>query len=253
MNGFVTSRIYKFFNGTNWITCAWATALFLPVIIGLSLLFIDYIEFIERAATYLPISSITLIFIIWGCVNLPLVLLGSWYGFKFSPIEVPVKVSRIPRETPTNLPFYTWKSVTVTAGGFACFACASSEVYFLITSIWREQYYFMYFFLGIALIMTFVSAALVSILQTYALLNNGNFHWWWRSFWIGAATGAYLWLACWLTYSFKHSEDNDGLNVFIYHICSLNICLCIALMCGMVSFYASFRFVRKIYSEAKDE
>jgi len=141
VSGYVAARLYRLFNGTEWLITAWATALALPVVIGVALLFIDYIEFVDRSVTYIPVSSISLMFIIWGSINLPNVLAGAWVAFKKAPIEVPVKVSRIPRDVPEVMPFYTWKSVSLTIGGFICFFSCFSEVYYLITSIWRHAYY----------------------------------------------------------------------------------------------------------------
>jgi len=52
----------------------------------------------------------------------------------------------------------------------------------------------MYFFLGNSLLMLALVASLSSVLQTYTLLNNGFYHWWWRSFLLGACAGIYLFL-----------------------------------------------------------
>ena len=54
-----------------------------------------------------------------------------------------------------------------------CSLCVTSEIYYLVTSIWRRQYYFMYFYLGISLfIMAYVSSAL-SVVDTYVALSSG--------------------------------------------------------------------------------
>jgi hypothetical protein len=46
MNGYVAARIYKFFNGTNWITLSVVTTTFLPCILVGALIVIDICEYI---------------------------------------------------------------------------------------------------------------------------------------------------------------------------------------------------------------
>ena len=55
----------------------------------------DYIEFVDRSVASMVVFSISLMFIIWGAINLPNVLAGASVAIMLSPIVVPVKVRRI--------------------------------------------------------------------------------------------------------------------------------------------------------------
>lgn len=86
INGFVAARFYKFFNGTNWHMIAWSSATVVPTFFILCFMLIDAIDWAYRAANVLPISTVTLVIIIWAGVNFPMVLLGSYYGFRLKTI-----------------------------------------------------------------------------------------------------------------------------------------------------------------------
>ena len=79
MNGYVAARIYKFFNGTNWITLAVVTTTFLPCILVGALVVIDICEYIQTEKVI--ISEIYILLTLWLTLCLPLTLIGSFIGF----------------------------------------------------------------------------------------------------------------------------------------------------------------------------
>lgn len=79
INGYVAARIYKFFNGTNWITLAVVTTTFLPCILVGALIVIDICEYIQTEKAI--ISEIYILLTLWLSLCLPLTLIGSFIGF----------------------------------------------------------------------------------------------------------------------------------------------------------------------------
>ena len=159
--GFISARFYKFFNGTSWLRCATVTALFIPSIFVIYFVAIDFIDWWERTLST-PFTTKSLIIITWVACNLFTIFIGSWLGFTMKKLEVPAKPSRIPRqlsETAKSAPFYVHWLVTVPIGSFLCFSCVSTEVYYLITSVWRESCYMMFFYLSLSLILMAIVAA----------------------------------------------------------------------------------------------
>jgi transmembrane 9 superfamily protein 2/4 len=137
--GYLSARFYKFFNGTSWLRCATATALFIPSIFAFYFVVIDIVDWFERTLAT-PFSVMSLVLLCWVALNIVTIFIGSWLGFVRAKIEVPAKPSRIQRsvsEAARRAPFYTSKLVTIPVGSFLCFACIATEVFYLVTSVWR--------------------------------------------------------------------------------------------------------------------
>ncbi|KAF1744114.1 hypothetical protein MXB_2001 [Myxobolus squamalis] len=95
LSGFISARIYKFFDGEHWKMCVLASALLHP-------------------GTF---------------VSIPLTFIGSIYGFKRRAIKSPVKKNLIPRTIPRQT-FYSKRIVSILLGGFICFLLRHSYVMF---------------------------------------------------------------------------------------------------------------------------
>jgi transmembrane 9 superfamily protein 2/4 len=164
--GYISARFYKFFNGTSWLKCAMATALFIPSIFAFYFIVVDMVDWWERTLAT-PFSMMSLVLFSWVSLNFITIFIGSWLGFIRSKIEVPAKPSRIQRsesEAARKAPFYTSKLVSVPIGSFLCFACIGTEVYYLVTSVWRQSYYMMFIYLFLSLLLMAIVAVQVSII-----------------------------------------------------------------------------------------
>ena len=85
---------------------------------------------------------------------------------------------------------------TILIGSLLISGCIISEAYYLVTSLWRHNYYYMYIYLTLAFVIMGYVASTVSVVQTYLTLSAGNYHWWWRSFFTGFAAGAHIFIIC---------------------------------------------------------
>ena len=175
---------------------------------------------------------------------------GTYRGFKAEKITVPVRISRIERDIPalSDQPCHARSWFTLLMGSMLTSLCVMSEMYYIVTSVWRHHYYFMYGYLGLSLlIMGFVSWQ-VSTVQTYWTLNAGNYNWWWRSFFVGYLVGAQLFflLAWWGFFR----EDSDSVLVWLnYCIQASMMCVYVGLMAATFSFAGSWYFVYRIYTD----
>ena len=164
--GFVSARFYKFFNGTSWLACAVITSGLIPSIFVTYFLVMDLVDWVESTLDT-PFMTMSKIIITWLLLNIATICFGSWLGFTMKKIEVPAKPSRIPRqlsEAAKSAPFYAHWIITVPVGSFLCFACISTEAYYLITSVWRESAYMMFVYLFMSLALMAIVAAQVSII-----------------------------------------------------------------------------------------
>ena len=84
-NGYVSARMYTFFNGSNWIWLAVATSTFLPCMIGFSFIFIDVLEIFEKDVhKILPGYEALTMFLFWILVHIPFTNFGTVIGFYFT-------------------------------------------------------------------------------------------------------------------------------------------------------------------------
>ena len=97
-NGYTSARIYKFFNGTDWMSVGFVSGTLFPTIVAGHLFVIDYLEWIESGyATTLPVSDALLLCLVILLVNVPLSFFGSFIGLASKKVEGPVKVNRVAR------------------------------------------------------------------------------------------------------------------------------------------------------------
>jgi len=77
-------------------------------------------------------------------------------------------------------------------GGALPFGACYAELFFVLSSLWTDSYYYLFGFLFLALLLLALTCALVAVLLTYLLLCAEDPRWGWRSFGCAAATGAYV-------------------------------------------------------------
>ena len=121
----------------------------------------------------------------------------------------------------------------------------------MMDSIWRNELIFaMFGILYIQFMLMCAIIALLSIFQTYQMILRQNYHWWWRSFFLGAMGGIYLLIFA-IYYMKKYTEfefGNSFLSEILYVMQMSAISVCFACMCGTVSLLASYVFVERIYN-----
>merc|ERR1719191_391563 len=86
-------------------------------------------------------------------------------------------------------------------GGLLPFGAVFTELFFIMSSIWQHQIYYVFGFLVLVLIILIVTCAEVSIALCYFQLTSEDYHWWWRSFFTSASSGVYVFLYSWLYFS----------------------------------------------------
>lgn len=104
----------------------------------------------------------------WLLISVPLVLLGTWIGFKRIPYEQPTKATQIPRQIPRQ-PWYLGLVPTILIGGAIPFAVIFIELLFVFKSIWQDKsgYYYMYGFLALIVVILLITIVEITIVVTY--------------------------------------------------------------------------------------
>ena len=120
----------------------------------------------------------------------------------------------------------------------------------MLDSIWRSNLiYAMFGILNLKVILLCLSLCAVSIVQTYHMIINKNYHWWWRSFCIGALGGVYLefFAIYYMFYYTNYTLGGTSSEVF-YSIQMFFTSVCFGTMCGSVTLLSSYFFVERIYN-----
>ncbi|CAD8178519.1 unnamed protein product [Paramecium octaurelia] len=249
LNGFYSSKFYKYFKGEYWLLCTMGSNLAFPVMA----LFIFGIENIalmfEESSSGLDFKTgITFIALQLG-IQTPLNLLGSFIGFKFESPKNPCKYGQIAQEIPSQ-PFYLDYFYSCLIGGLVCFISVGLEISQIMQLIWKNSYYEFFVSLFFTAILLIIISAEVSILTVYLLLQNQNHRWWWKAFFVPFTSGVYLFI-----YSIQYYLDSlqfTRFSTILYYFGTMYMAsLCLGLICGTVGFLASHLFVKKIYSMIK--
>merc|ERR1712153_5817 len=88
-------------------------------------------------------------------------------------------------------------------GGLLPFGSVFTELFFIISSLWQHQFYYLFGFLALVLVILVITCAEISIALTYFQLTSENYHWWWRSFLSSASSALYLFLYSVIYFSSK--------------------------------------------------
>ncbi|VEU38490.1 unnamed protein product [Pseudo-nitzschia multistriata] len=247
--GFVSSRIYKFCEATNWKMNSIATATGLPaVFVGMFTLLNIFLSF-AGAATAVSFLTILVLFLLWVTISAPMVFVGAFIGLKAPTIEVPTKTKQIARVIP-EAPIHMNSGVMMLMGGVLPFGSVCIELAFIMSALWLHQIYYVMGFLLAVLGILAATCAQVSIVLCYLQLCAEDHRWWWKSFNNCAMAGIYLFLYS-LWFLSSRLDLVGMLPVIVYLTYMSMISICFGLFCGAVGFMSSFWFTRTIYGQVK--
>jgi transmembrane 9 superfamily protein 2/4 len=202
----------------------------------------------QASSTALPLTTLIAIVFLWLCIQLPLVYVGSWYGYMRSPAwEQPTKTTTIARQIPVQ-PWYTRPLQSILLAGLIPFAVIFIELLFVFQSMWQDKsgFYYVFGFLSVVSIILILTIAEVTVVTIYINLCNENYQWWWHSFLVGGASAIWVFVYCVWYYFFKLHVQGwvSGMLFFAY---SSMVCVVYGLACGTVGFLTAYAFVRRIY------
>ena len=247
--GYWSSRMYKAFRGRQWQVCTILTALFFPGIAFGTFLFFNIILWILQSSASAPFLDVLIVAAMWCCVSIPLVFLGAYFGYKAETMEFPTVTSTIARAIPPPPPLLH-PMVGMALTGIIPFAAAYVELFFIMTSLWMDQFYYVFGFTLIVYLILMITCAEVTVLLVYYQLCAENHRWWWYSFFCSGSTAFYT-----FAYSivwFRTLEPSRMIMTYLlYFGYMFLICFAMLLVFGSVGAMSSLWFVRKIFATIK--
>ena len=83
---------------------------------------------------------------------------------------------------------------SILIGGILPFGVVFIELFFILTSIWLHQFYYIFGFLFIVFLILLVTFAEITIVLCYFQLCSEDYLWWWRSYLTSGSSSFYLFL-----------------------------------------------------------
>jgi len=247
--GYFSARVYKLFHGKEWKRNTLLAALFYPTVMGVVFLGINFFVWYVGSSTSTPFGTMVSLLMLWLGVSAPLVFIGSYFGFKKEIIEVPVRTNQIARVIPEQV-WYTNPTFSVALGGILPFGAVCIELFFIMSAMWLHQYYFVFGFLFIVLIILVATCAEITIVMCYFQLCNEDYRWWWRSYLSAGSSGGYLFIYS-IWYFVSKLDIKGFVPTVLYFSYMWMISFTFFLVTGSVGFISCLWFVRKIYGAIK--
>ncbi len=191
--GYTSARLYKTFKGKQWQRCTVLTATLFPGMTFLAFFVMDIMVWSYGSTGAVPFLTMLAVLTLWFGISVPLVFLGAYFGYRTEPLEFPVVTSNIPRQIPDQ-PWYLNPLLTSLLGGILPFGACFVELFFVMSSIWMDQYYYVFGFLLLVYIILALTCAEISVVLNYFQLCGEDYRWWWRSLLIPGSTALYVFL-----------------------------------------------------------
>ncbi|KAI1806171.1 Nonaspanin [Daldinia bambusicola] len=251
-SGYFSARVYKTFDGKDFGKNALVTAFLFPGLLFGLVFILNLFVWAQASSTAIPFGTLIAIVLLWLCIQVPLVYLGSWYGFvRTGAWEHPTKTASIPRQVP-NQAWYAKKLQSIVLAGLVPFAVIFIELLFVFQSVWQDKsgYYYVFGFLAVVLVILVLTIAEVTVVTIYVQLCSENYHWWWQSFFVGGGSAIWVFLYS-IWYYFANLHISGFVSSMLFFVYSFMACCVYGLLTGTVGFLTAYAFVRRIYGAIK--
>ena len=246
--GYISATIYKFFGGAHWQKNAILTATLFPGILFFGYTIINIILKMKNIEVGLNLSDIIYLFCLWIFFTFPLILIGHFLGVKLTKINIKNKINTVPSVIPVK-PWYLHYRFLVFITGFVGFLTIFIELNYVMTSIWKDQLYFMPIFLCISFNLYIIVTGEISIFVVFLNLCYGDYNWWWKSFIVGSSPVIYFF--AFSIYYFLYWKIFNFGGIVVYFSLMMLISTMMFFISGSISLLMTFIFVKIIYSKIK--
>ncbi|CEG39454.1 transmembrane 9 superfamily member 4-like [Plasmopara halstedii] len=247
--GYSSSRTYKMFNGKDWKKNTILTAVLYPGLLFGVFFLLNLVLWGKESSQAVPFGTLFALLVLWFGISVPLVFLGSYFGFKAAAIEQPVRTNQIARQIPEQV-WYLSSPFSILVGGILPFGAVFIELFFIMSALWLHQIYYVFGFLFIVLLILVATCAEVTVVMCYFQLCAEDYRWWWRSFLTSGSAAVYLFL-----YSFLYFFTKLNITAFVSGVLYFGYMFLISVtfffLTGTIGYLACLWFTRKIYGSIK--
>jgi transmembrane 9 superfamily member 2/4 len=247
--GYTSSRLYKSFEGKYYQVCTVLTATMFPGLSFAIFLFFNTVLAFHHSSASVPFLDVFIVALMWCCVSVPLTFVGAFAGYKKDAMEYPTITSSIARTIPDPpLTLNPWIGMTLT--GIIPFAAAYVELFFIMTSLWMNQFYYVFGFTLIVYIILIITCAEVTLLCVYYQLNAENHRWWWYAFFCSGSVSFYMFGYSIIWFG-SLEASRMPITYLLYFGYMFLLSFAMLLVTGSVGALTSLWFVRTIFGTIK--
>ncbi|XP_027772647.1 transmembrane 9 superfamily member 7-like [Solanum pennellii] len=247
--GYSSARLYKMFKGTDWKKMSLKTSLMFPTFLFAVFFVLNALIWGEKSSGAVPFGTMFILVLLWFGISVPLVFVGSFLGYRKPAAEDPVKTNRIPRLIPLQ-PWYMSPLISIPFGGILPYGAVFIELFFILTSIWLNQFYYIFGFLFIVFTILIVTCSEITIVIAYFQLCTEDYRWWWQAYLTSGSSALYLFLYS-IYYFCSELEISKLVSGILYFGYMLIGAYAFFVVTGTIGFLACLWFIRKIYSAVK--
>mmetsp|Transcript_63328 Transcript_63328/g.151080 ORF Transcript_63328/g.151080 Transcript_63328/m.151080 type:complete len:618 (+) Transcript_63328:99-1952(+) len=249
--GYTSARLTKLFEDASGRMISLMTAVLYPGLFFSIFFVLNALIWGQKSSGAVDFVTMFMLLVLWFGISVPLVLLGFRVGIRKEAIELPCKVSNLPREIPEQV-WYTHPAFMCLIGGLLSFSAVFTELFFIMSSLWQHYFYYLFSFLALVLVIVIIMCAEVSIALTYFQLTSGDYNWWWQSFFASGTSAFYVFMYSILYFSSRlHIEKLVSTMLYFGYMFIISVMF--FLLTGAIGFVSTFFFVKAIYSSVKIE
>ena len=246
--GYISALFYRFWGGTSWLRVSLLTSFLFPGCLIFGYIIVNIILSIEKSNAAVHFYDLVSLFILWIFCTFPLILIGSFFGYKSRRINVPCEINRIPSAIPEKPCYLHYKHIILVTG-FIGFATIFIELSDVMGALWNHEIYLMATYFWISFFLFIIVVGEISVLFVYFNLCRGDYNWWWKSLIMGSSPVIYFIIYS-IIYFFYMKISTLSASVVYFGIMGL-ICAMVFFICGSISLFFNFAFLKFIYSKIR--
>jgi transmembrane 9 superfamily protein 2/4 len=246
--GYFSARLYRTIRGKEWKKQAFLTATLYPGIVFGTCFFLNFFIWGKESSGAVPFGTMLWLLCLWFGISLPLVCLGSYFGFR-KPYQHPVRTNQIPRQIPRQ-PWYMNPLTSSLMAGILPFGAMFIELFFIFTALWQNRFYYMFGFLFLVCIILIISVSQIAVVLVYFQLCGEDYHWWWKS--LFSSGGSAIYILIYAAFYFHTRLDiTEFIPTLLYFGYTGLMVVTFWLLTSTIGFFAAYTFLTKIYSAVK--
>jgi transmembrane 9 superfamily protein 2/4 len=249
VGGYASARLYKTFKGEHWKQTTLQAALLFPGVVFVIFFSLNLLVWGQKSSGAVPFSTLFALCFLWFGISVPLVFIGSYFGYKKPAPEEPVRTNKIPRQVPEQA-WYMHPAFSILIGGILPFGAVFIELFFILTSMWLHQFYYLFGFLCLVAVILTITCAEITIVLCYFQLCSEDYHWWWRAYFTSGSSALYLFAYSAFYFATK-LDITKKVPMLMYFGYMFIISYGFFCLTGTIGFYATYLFVRTIYAAVK--